>query len=134
MFSRNSNALLRACRPVVIPNFLPEKGSLERHHPGIDEHQRGIGLGHDRRALHPAVATLLEEFKEVFSYFTGGFRHVTGLYRPVEASGRFPGPRTKIDSETIDVELVAKQFIATGPLPGAVRLRILFLSSEVRPA
>ena len=44
--------------------FEPGKDVLERHHPGVDEHQCRIVVGHQRRAGHDLVVGAAEEFEE----------------------------------------------------------------------
>ena len=65
VLARDAHALLRRGRAHVVARLFAEEGSLERDHARVHEHQRRIGLGHERRARHAAVPALLEEAKKV---------------------------------------------------------------------
>ncbi len=64
VLASGANAFLAAHRGRVGPRFKAGEDILERHHARVDEHQRRIVVGHQRRARHPRVSVLLEIVEE----------------------------------------------------------------------
>ena len=71
VLSAGPHALLGRGRAGVVPLLAPEEHVLELVHPRVREEQRGIVLGHERRALHDAVPALLEVAEEAAADLVG---------------------------------------------------------------
>ena len=64
VFAPGADTFLRAGRARRRWCFKAGKDILERHHPGIDEHQCRVVIGHQRRALHGCVVCAREIIEE----------------------------------------------------------------------
>ena len=71
VLAAGADAFLRAGRGRVRPRFEAGEDVLERHHAGVDEHQRRVVLRHQRRRRHPRVAVLLEIIEEAAADVVG---------------------------------------------------------------
>ena len=60
MLAAGAHALLRGGGPRVVALLAAQEDVLELVHPRVGEEQGRVVLGHERRALHHAVAALLE--------------------------------------------------------------------------
>ena len=52
MLATGAHAFLARRRPGNLPAFKAGEDIFERHHPGVDEHQRWVIVGHERCRLH----------------------------------------------------------------------------------
>ena len=64
VLAARADAFLRAAGRRIRPGLEPGEDVLERHHAGVDEHQRRVVLRNERRRLHPRVSVLLEIVEE----------------------------------------------------------------------
>ncbi len=64
MLAAGTHAFLRRCGTGVGPLFGAGEHRLERHHPGIGEHQRRIVARNEGRRRHQCVAVLGEVVEE----------------------------------------------------------------------
>ena len=71
MLAPGPNAFLRGRRGHVRPAFLPREHILERHHSGIDEHQRRVVVRDQRRRCHPRMAMPFEIIEEAAADVVG---------------------------------------------------------------
>jgi hypothetical protein len=72
VLATRAHALLAAHGGAVGPAFQPREHVLERHHPRIHEHERGVVLRHQRRRRHGRVPGALEVLKERSADVVGG--------------------------------------------------------------
>jgi len=82
VLARDAEDLLGVRDAGVGPGAGAEEHVLERVHPGVDEQERGVVLGDDRRARHDGVPLLSEEVEEGLAGGFGGLgaaRH--GVWR-----------------------------------------------------
>ena len=69
-----ADALLARGGAPVLPLLLAREDTLELHHAGIGEEQRGIVARHERRRAHTAVAAVLEIAEKFFTQAVAGHR------------------------------------------------------------
>ena len=71
MLAPRAHAFLRAGRGDIGPRFQPGEDVLERHHPGVDEHQRRVVLRYQRRGRDPGMAFTCEIIEEAAADIVG---------------------------------------------------------------
>src|SRR6185437_5015968 len=64
VLAAGANAFLGARGLAVRPRFEAGEDVLERHHAGVDEHQRRVVVRHQWRRPDPRMAVLLEKIEE----------------------------------------------------------------------
>ena len=72
VLAAGAHALLGRGRARVVALLLAQEHVLELVHARVGEQQRGVVLGHERRALDDAVAALLEVAEEAAADLVGG--------------------------------------------------------------
>ena len=97
VLAAHAEALLRVRDAVVGPGARAQEHVLERVHPGVDEQQRRVALGHDGRRGDDLVALLAEKVQEGLAGLLGGrrgrrHRASGGVPEATPAAGRGPPP------------------------------------------
>jgi hypothetical protein len=96
VLAADADALLAGGRPLVGALVLAGEDVLERHHAGVDEHQRRVVLGDERSRGDDLVATLGEELQEGAADFGSG-SHLSGFR--LQASEARGSPRLVLRRE-----------------------------------
>jgi len=74
VLAAGADALLTRGGALVFPLLLAREDTLELHHAGVGEEQRGIVPGDERRRAHTPVAVALEVAEKLFTQAVAGHR------------------------------------------------------------